>query len=199
MRLRSALQGWRAFAALLPLFLGSTSCLSVPGASAAEKRAHVDAYAEESLALLVKQTPEVQASLDAAKGYAVVHESGVKVPVFGGETGWGVVVDRASGKRTYVKMRGLEFGAGWGARVSRVISILHTQEAVTKACDGGFDLTFGAEAGAKAGDAGGSVQGAAHTSSEVTVYVLLETGAAATATVGLLRLSPYGALNEPDE
>ena len=184
--------------AFVLFLLAASACVSVPGGTAAEKRAHVDAYAEESLALLVKQSPEVQAKLDAAKGYAVVHESGLKVPVFGGESGWGVVVDKVSGKRVYVKQRGISIGGGWGARVSRVITILHTDESVVEAAEGGFEFSAGAEAGVKAGDVGGGVQGGATTTASTTVYVLLEGGAAATATVGVVRLSRYDALNEQD-
>jgi lipid-binding SYLF domain-containing protein len=185
-------------AALLPLLFAG-ACVSVPGDEAAEKRKHVDAYAEESLELLVKQSPEVKAELDAAKGYAVIQKSGVKIPVFGAESGWGVVVERDSGKRTYVKMRGVEFGAGWGARVSRVIAILHTPEEVAAARDGGFEFRAGAEAGAKAGDVGGGAGGGVRSDSGPSVYVLLDSGAAATATVGVLRTSHYDALNEPAE
>ena len=188
----------RPRAALLAVLASFAACISVPGGTPAEKRAHVDAYAEESIALLLKQSPEVKAEFDAAKGYAVVHESGLKVPVFGGETGWGVVVDRESGKRTYVKQRGFEIGAGWGARVQRVISILHTTEQVQAARDGGFEFSAGAEAGAKVGDVGGGMQGAASSKSGASIYVLLETGAAATATAGVIRLSQYDALNTTD-
>lgn len=190
--------GPRWVAAFLLSLLGAPSCISVPGETPAEQRAHVDVYAEESLAQLVKQSPEVQAALDAAKGYAVVQERGLKLPLIGGEAGWGVVVDKESGKRTYVKQRGFELGAGWGARVVRVISIFSTKEAVAAACDGGFEFSAGAEAGAKAGDVGGGVGGGASTGEGVTVYVLLENGAAATATVGVIRLSQFDALNEPD-
>lgn len=180
---------------LLVGLFGPAACVSVPGETAAEQRAHVDAYAEESLTLLFRQSPEVQKELDAAKGYAVIQQSGVKVPVFGAESGWGVVVDKTTGKRTYVKMRGLEIGGGWGARVTRVIAILHTPEQLVEQQAGGFEWTVGAEAGAKAGDVGGGVQGAANAKNGASIYVLLETGASATATVGLMRISHFDALN----
>ena len=170
------------------------SCVSVPGDTKEEKRAHVDAYAKESIELLVKQSPEVQAKLDAAKGYAVVRQSVVKIPVFGGGSGWGVVVEKDTGKRTYVKLRRFDVGAGWGARVTRVIAIFDTSEALKEALEGGCRFTMGAEAGAKAGDVGGGAS-AATASGGKTVYVLLDTGASATASAGVLRISDYDSLN----
>src|SRR5262245_45225144 len=175
------------------------SCVSVPGDTTAEKRAHVDAYAKESIDLLVKQTPEVQAQLDAAKGYAVIRQSVLKVPIFGGGSGWGVIVEKDTGKKTYVKLRRFDVGGGWGARVTRVIAVLHTPEALKEALEGGFEFNAGAEAGAKAGDVGGGVAGGAkNAEGGKSVYVLLDTGASATATVGVLRLSKYDSLNDRD-
>jgi lipid-binding SYLF domain-containing protein len=170
----------------------------VPGDTAEQQRAHVDAYAQESIDLLVKQTPEVQAQLDEAKGYAVIRQSVLKIPIFGGGSGWGVIVEKETGKRTYVKLRRFDVGGGWGARVTRVIAILHTPEAVKEALDGGFEFNAGAEVGAKAGDVGGGVAGGAQDKKGgETVYVLLDTGASATATVGVLRISKYASLNAP--
>lgn len=173
------------------------ACVSVPGDTVEDQRGHIDAYAEESIALLVKQSPEVQAELDTALGYVVVRQSVVKVPLFGGGSGWGVVVERESGKRTYVKLRLLQVGGGWGARVTRVIGVLSTQQALDKALNGGFKFSAGAEAGAKAGDVGGgAAAGAQEGESGAKIYVLLDTGASATATVGVLRLSPLSSLND---
>jgi len=171
------------------------SCVSVPGDTVEEKRAHVDAYTKESLDLLVKQTPEAQAKLDAAKGYAVIRQSVLKIPLFGGGSGWGEIVETATGKKTYVKLRRFDVGAGWGARVTRVIAMLETPEALEEALDGGFEFNAGAEAGAKAGDVGGGASAGAVSSGGKTVYVLLDTGASATASVGVLRISKYGSLN----
>lgn len=184
------------FVAIVMALCAFASCVSVPGDTTEEKRAHVDAYAKESIDLLVKQTPEAQAQLDAAKGYAVIRQSVLKIPVFGGGSGWGVIVEKDTGKRTYVKLRRFDVGAGWGARVTRVIAILSTPEALKEALEGGFEFSAGAEAGAKAGDVGGGVSGAAQSDpSGKTVYVLLDTGASATAAVGVLRVSKYASLN----
>jgi lipid-binding SYLF domain-containing protein len=181
--------------AILSALCAFASCVSVPGDTVEEKRAHVDKYTQESLDLLVKQTPDAQAKLDAAKGYAVIRQSVLKIPLFGGGSGWGEVVDKTSGKRTYVKLRRFDVGAGWGARVTRVIAILETPEALEEALDGGFEFNAGAEAGAKAGDVGGGASAGAVSSGGKTVYVLLDTGASATASVGVLRISNYGSLN----
>lgn len=183
-------------AVLAAMLAGLASCVSVPGDTTEQKRAHVDAYAKESIDLLVKQTPEVQAQLDEAKGYAVIRQSVLKVPIFGGGSGWGVIVEKETGKRTYVKLRRFDVGGGWGARVTRVIAILHTPEALKEALDGGFEFSAGAEAGAKAGDVGGGTAGGVKDKEGgKSVYVLLDTGASATATVGVLRVSKYASLN----
>jgi lipid-binding SYLF domain-containing protein len=183
-------------AVLLATVAALASCVSVPGDTTEEKRAHVDAYAKESIDLLVKQTPEVQAQLDEAKGYVVLRQKVLKIPVFGGGSGWGEIVEKETGKRTYIKLRRFDVGGGWGARVTRVIAILHTQEALKEALDGGFEFSAGAEAGAKAGDVGGGTGGGVHDKEGgKTVYVLLDTGASATATVGVLRVSKYASLN----
>jgi len=182
----------RALLCLVALLAG---CTSVPGKTTEEKRAFIQEFEQETLEQLHQEHPEAKAALAEAPGYVVVRQKVTKVPLVGGGGGYGVVVDGRSDERTYMKLRRLDLGGGYGVRSTRIVLILHEPELVDEVKSGKWRFGAGAEAAAKAGEAGAAGGGGTGGNEAYTSYQLTDAGVSATVTINALRLSPYKSLN----
>jgi len=183
--------GRAALAAILAVTV--TACAGGLVGSKEEKLAYFENLEKETLARLVKEQHKIEQELAQAVGYAVVEKKVVKVPMVGAGGGAGVVVEKANGKRTYLRVPELQFGAGWGGRAEKIVLIFQDIEKLRDLADGKWHGTVGAEAAAKAGDVGAA--GGGGTSDLMTkgysTYVLTDAGVSATATINVLRAQPY--------
>ncbi len=96
------------------LVLTTTACVGGLGGSKEEQRVYFESLEQETLSRLVKEQPQTEQELAQAVGYAVIEKKIVKVPVNGTGGGAGVMVEKASGKRSYLRVPQLQFGLGWG-------------------------------------------------------------------------------------
>ena len=148
---------------------------------------------KETLARLVKEHPKVEQELAESVGYLVAEQEIVKVPMIGWGSGAGVVVEKANGKRSYLRIPELQFGAGWGGRAEKIVLVFQDVEKLRDLADGKWHAGAEAEAAAKAGDVG--VAGSGGTTDlgkkGYSTYVLTEAGVSATATISVLRAQPY--------
>ncbi|NGZ09799.1 MAG: hypothetical protein CV088_10495 [Nitrospira sp. LK70] len=71
---------------------------------------------------LVKEQPKVKQELNDSVGCLVAEQKIVKIPWIGAGGGAGVVVEKATGKRSYSRISELQFGVGCGGRAQDVIS-----------------------------------------------------------------------------
>ncbi|MCK4565359.1 MAG: hypothetical protein KAU94_11880 [Verrucomicrobia bacterium] len=170
------------------------SVLSFLGAGCAtlgtDRRMELDHMAVRTLAALERENPGLQGSLEASLGYLVVEQKVVKVPVVGGGRGYGVVVENATGKRTYVRVGRIDFGGGWGVRSFKVLLVFNDPKLLKKAQTGKWVYQMGAEA--SAGPA--SIEGSStqlQNDKGYEIHVLSEGGASATFTLRAIRLKPY--------
>lgn len=158
-----------------------------------EKLAYFESLEKDTLVSLVKQQPGTEQELAQSIGYAVIEKRVVKVPVIGAGGGAGVVVEKASGKKSYLRVPELQFGWGWGGRAEKVILIFQDVEKLRDLADGMWKAGIAAEAAAKAGDVGAA--GGRGTGDLMkkgfTTYVLTDAGVSATATIAVLRVQPY--------
>ena len=181
-----------ALAFLLVLPLG---CRSVPGDTVEEKRAHIDAWVEETLEMLYEEHPQAREQIEQAPGYLVVSQRVVKIPFFGGGGGYGVLVDRDRDRRMYIKLNRMDVGGGWGARNLRVILVIHKPKLLKKAGKSHWSFGGGAEASAKSGESGAAGgMGTGQTGKDYTIYELTDEGVSVTWTLHALRLSVYSSL-----
>ncbi len=114
------------------------------------------------------------------------------MPLIGAGGGYGVVVDGETKKRTYVKVREFQLGAGYGAKGLTTVVVFHTGKMMKKVRTGTWRL--GASAGASAGDKGGC--GGTGGGEDFTPYVFTDRGVSATATFNILRVTSYSSLNK---
>ncbi len=142
----------------LGLVLAFGSIVSVQNASAAKKqtsakadseaastRAKIDKNSREALDKLFKHNASAKKLYDRAAGYAVF--TGTKAGfVVSGAGGMGVAVDKATGKRTYMKMGSAGVGLSFGARRFDLVILFENQEHLNNFVHGGWDSSATAEA-----------------------------------------------------
>ena len=139
---------------------GSRGCRSVlVGARAAvagadksdKKKAKIDQMAQESLNRLFAENPKTKPLFEQSYGYAVFDARQTKVMVSGGG-GDGVAIERATGKKTYMKQATLGVGIGLGIQVYQVVFLFESRDGFDNFVEKGWEV--GAGANAAAGDEG---------------------------------------------
>ena len=141
---------------------------------------------------MAEQSPEATKELDEGVGYAVIEQKVVKVPVVGAGTGKGVVVEKATGQRSYLNVKRLDLGLGVGGKAYKVVLIFQDEKVLHEFANGKFAIEAGAEATAKAGEAGAGVEGgSSNLKKGYSVYVLTDGGVSATATIRVLGARPW--------
>jgi lipid-binding SYLF domain-containing protein len=94
-----------------------------------------------------------------------------------------VVVDNATGKRTYMKMALGGVGLGLGVKDYRVVMIFKDKATLDKFVRSGWDFSAHADAAAKAGETGGELSAEGDIISGIEVFSMTESGLALQATV----------------
>ncbi len=144
----------------------------------AERRAEIDANANETLQNLYSSVEGAEALADQAVGYAVF--SATKAGFgFSGGGGSGVAVDKGAGETVYMKMGMGGIGFSFGVQQFDLVILFESSERLKSWIDGGWDAGAAAEASAGGDSAGAGVafiDGAA-------VFTLTGTGAMASASV----------------
>ena len=158
-----------------------------------KKLAYFNSLEQDTLARLIKERPQAKQELAESVGYLVAEEKVVKVPMIGAGGGAGVVVEKVTGKRSYLRIPELQFGAGWGGRAEKIVLVFQDIDKLRDLADGKWHAGIEAEAAAKAGDMG--IAGSEGTTDLVkkgySSYVLTDAGVSATATVTAVRAQPY--------
>lgn len=164
------------------------SCAARPPMEEDEQRREIDAMSDAALATLVEKTPEAREVVEQSIGYAVANMKVTKIPWFGGGGGTGVVVDKRSDARTYVKVSRFDIGGGLGAQAFKAIVLFDDPKLLDRAMSGVWHVEAGAEAAA--GEAGmeGSVSAA---NKGYRVFKVTEGGVAATVTLRMIRAKPF--------
>jgi lipid-binding SYLF domain-containing protein len=165
-----------------------TGCASLSPEEAQAKREEIDQMEAATLARLLETRPELQSVFDASPGYAVGDMKLTKIPVFGGSVGPGVVVDKRTDARTYLRVTRFDVGGGMGIATFKVVILFQDPELLEQAITGFWHFEGGAEAGAGSASAEASVAG---TSTGYQVFKLADSGALATVTVRMVRARPY--------
>jgi lipid-binding SYLF domain-containing protein len=135
----------------LVCFAAFSPALAAGDAKADKKIAKIDAMAEETLQRLYSESPAAKRLMERAHGYAVFDARQTKVMVAGGG-GDGVAVERATGKRTYMKQATLGVGVGLGIQKYKVVFMFEDPASFRRFVDEGWEASAGANA--VAGDQG---------------------------------------------
>lgn len=178
-------------AAVIPVLLLAAACSSAyRSMSVEEKRDFLADLERQALADLVEDYPEAQAEIDLSVGHAVFTNRTAKVPVFGAGEGIGVVFDRETGERSYLKVGRLDVGGGLGVREYRLVVLFLDRQPMQKLASGKLEISAGVEAGARDKDIGTGAGGVAGSRDEKRIiYQLSDEGVSATLTVRAIRYS----------
>jgi lipid-binding SYLF domain-containing protein len=159
------------------------SCTSPSGETGDEQRTEIESMRRNTLETLYEREPTARAKIDGAAGHAVFSNVGVQIFFVGGGSGFGVAVDHATGKHTYMKMGELSAGLGLGLKDFRAVFYFDTQEALTTFVDSGWEFGGSADASAKSNEKGGAAAAKGTAAGAIHVYQLTETGVSLQATV----------------
>ena len=155
------------------------------GDTTAEKRKVVRDMRSDTLAELYKLRPGAQAKLSKAAGYGVFSNIETKIMFVGGGSGYGVVVNNANGKETFMRMAKLHGGVGMGIQDFRAVFVFHNREVMQKFIEEGWQFGGGADASLKAGEKGAAASEEVAVDTEVQpieVYQFTASGVALSAT-----------------
>ena len=170
------------------LLVGTTVVM----ADKAEKRAEIDAMADEALAAVMEKADGAKGLFEKAYGYAAFDNIKVTFIVSGGG-GSGVAVTK-SGDRTYMKMGTGGVGLGVGGQQYQVVFLFETEAAFTSFIEKGWQAD--AAATASAGDAGANV--AATFKNGVALWQMTDKGLMAAADITGTKYWANDKLNKDD-
>jgi len=169
------------------------SCAGPPKGSKEEQVAYFDRLEQDTLALLIKEHPQSERELAEAAGYTIAEKKTLKVPFVGVGDGMGLVREKDSERRSYLRFTQLQFGLGLGVRANRIVVIFQDLNKLRDAAAGKWHVGVAAEATAKVGDAGIAGEGgkSEFTEKGYSTYVLTDCCVSASATIRVLRARPY--------
>ncbi|NCF62970.1 MAG: hypothetical protein GWP58_08975 [Gammaproteobacteria bacterium] len=163
-------------------------CASMSPEEQEAKRVELDKMGDETIAALLEKHPEAQEALELALGYVVIDLTATKIPVFGAGGGSGVIVDKRSGRKSYVKVSRFEVGGGLGAQKYKVIVFFEDEKLLDRAIKGAWHFEAGAEVAAGSSGSEGKVT---PTDKGYRAFKIVEGGAVATVTIRVARATPY--------
>jgi lipid-binding SYLF domain-containing protein len=167
----------------LLLVLLLVGCAAPKGETVKAKRNYVQQMKSETLTRLYKEAPEARQKVAGAPGYAVFSSINTNLLLLSSASGYGVCVDRASGRNSYMKMMQIGVGPGLGIKDYRAVFIFKNRETLKHFVDKGWEFGGHADAAAKSGEKGGAVGGQASIEQDMEIYTLTEAGVALQATL----------------
>lgn len=133
-------------ATAMTLALG-TAVAQSEGGKAEARRQEIDSNAQRTLDELFAAQPDAKDLFGKAAGYAVFTATKAGFIVSGG-SGTGVVINKASGKHTYMRMGMGGIGLGIGAQRYSIVIMFQSESHLDRFVQGGWDSSATAEAAA---------------------------------------------------
>lgn len=165
------------------------------------KQNKIRAMRDATLKRLYKVRPQVKAEIDKAEGYAVVDASQTNLLLLVTSNGSGIVVDRAGGKETFLKMNKLGTGPGIGTKKYKQILVFKSRSLLEQFATVGADVAASADATLKreGGGQGVVLDGAVSFNPQLSVYQITDSGAMLQANWGGVAYLPDAELNAPQK
>ena len=151
--------------------------------SVGERHRIIGDMESQTLARLYSEHPDTKKRIKKAAGYGVFSNANVNLFIVSAGSGYGVVVDNSTGRRTYMKMGLGGVGLGLGVKDYRQVLIFNSKDVLAKFVDKGWEFGGHADAALKAGESGVELSEAGAIGSEVEAYSMTESGLALQATV----------------
>ena len=169
----------RALARLLAPSLALAWPAIAAAASRTEKQAEVRKVANDTLARLYKAQPAARKAVEAAAGYAVFSNFGMKILIAGGGSGQGIAVNTATKAETFMKMVEVQAGVGMGIKKFRLVWVFEKASDLDKFINAGWEIGAQSTAAAQVKGQGAQLYvGAVSVSPGVWIYQLTDDGVA---------------------
>lgn len=156
---------------------------TVFAATAAEKRAQINALHDKTLANLYEKYPHAQRVINECYAYATLSNTGIKLGIFGDAHGRGIAINNQTGERVYLRMKELSAGLGLGAKEYDLVFLISNRDAWENFIVGKIRFGAAAEAAASDGVSGGAIEGADYVAPGVWVYQMTTKGLTLEATL----------------
>ena len=173
----------RFLAAVAILSLSVTALWAFGRKSPEQRRAEIMEIQGQTMSDLYRLRPAAKELVNKSVGTAVFSTKGMKIMVAGSARGRGVIIEKANGKKTFMKMQQVKVGLGYGLQDARFVFIFQDKKAIDDFASMGWDFSGGAEMAAAAKDKGGSLAGAVSFMPGVLVYQFTKNGLAAEITL----------------
>lgn len=177
---------------ILLLLLIIQGCAQPSVSEKEASRKTLNDMAELTVSELIKDDPNIKEEIAKSVGYMVTNWKVTKVPILGAGTADGVVVSQKTKEHTYVRVKRLDFGMGWGVRSFKNLTVFYNEALFEDVKDGKWKLESGAEVAAGVVSAGADTSALAI---DYKAYMLLDGGGSATATLRAIKLTPNKKLN----
>lgn len=135
-----------------------SGCYKAQGNTKADKQAYIRNMSNQALADLYKEKPSVKDRLGKAVVYATFSNLNIKILALGSGQGYGMAVDNATKKTTYMRMMELGGGLGLGVSDFRAVMIFHDKKAFKNFLETGMEFTGKAGAEAQSGEQGMAIR-----------------------------------------
>jgi len=179
------------------ILVGSGCGPSAKKYTLSERQQMIDDMADQNLERLYIERPSTRQEVAESAGYAVFSNAGVHIIFVGGGGGYGVAVDKTTGRKTYMKVSSGGVGIGLGAKDYRQVVIFKTRQALTDFVGSGWGVGGQADATAKTTRTGGDLGADGALGKNIIIYTLTESGLALQATVSGTRYWVDDDLNQP--
>jgi len=171
------------FLLTIVLLLPFSGCGPSSKLSVTERQQIVGSMESETLARLYREQPATRDKIKNAAGYGVFSNANVNLILASAGGGYGVVVDNATGNRTYMKMALGGVGLGLGVKDYRQVLIFKSRVTLNKFVESGWEFGGHADAAAKAGESGAELSGEGAIGADIEAYSMTKSGLALQATV----------------
>jgi len=161
----------------------SLACAKPKGESAADKKSYVRGMRADALKDLYAAKPEARKKGQSTAGYAVFSNIESKFMFVGAGSGYGVAVDNATGKETFMKMAKLHGGFGMGIQDFRGDFIFKKPATLKRFVEEGWEFGGGVDASAKSEEKGGAITQELSATLDPEIYQMTKSGIALSATV----------------
>lgn len=159
-------------------------CATPKGVTKKEQTDYVLEMKNKTLSRLYKSKPGTEDMVKNAAGYGVFSNIGSYLLYVSAGSGYGIVIDNATGKKTYMKMAQVGVGLGLGVKDFKLVFIFRNKKAMNDFVEKGWEFGGQADAAAKSGEKGKAVGGEMYIESDIIIYQITEAGVALQATVG---------------
>jgi lipid-binding SYLF domain-containing protein len=159
---------------LVPLL--AAGCMKPQGYTTQEKRDYVQNMEQQTLAELYRRHPDSRRVIENSAGYGVFSDVGAHLVWTTAGNGYGVVTDRRTGRKTFMRMAEFGGGIGLGVEQFRAVLAFNDEATLKKFISSGWEFGGEADATAQMDTSGGSVGAARSASHGITTYRLTEDG-----------------------